>query len=57
MRLEIIYNHGGFIVNFEILKPLYNLLNNNYHFVGCNEVPRFKKYWIFIKFIFWCYKT
>ena len=44
MRLEIIYSHGGFYfdVNFEILKPLYNLLNNNYHFVGCNEVPRFK---------------
>lgn len=44
MRLEIIYNYGGFYfdVNFEILKPLYNLLNNNYRFVGCNEIPRFK---------------
>ena len=29
MRLEIIYNHGGyyFDTTFEILKPLYNLLN------------------------------
>jgi len=44
MRLEIIYNYGGFYfdVNFEILKPLYNLLNNKYTFVGCNEIPRFK---------------
>mgnify|MGYP001375456269 CR=1 FL=1 len=44
MRLEIIYNHGGFYFDttFEILKPLYHLLNNKYKFVGCNEVPRFK---------------
>ena len=47
MRLEIIYNHGGyyFDTTFEILKPMYNLLNKpNYRFVGCNEVPRFKDY-------------
>ena len=45
MRLEIIYNHGGFYFdsNFEILKPIYNLLNKNYKFVGCNEIPRFKR--------------
>ena len=45
MRLEIIYNHGGyyFDTTFEILKPMYNLLNKSkYSFVGCNEVPRFK---------------
>ena len=45
MRLEIIYNHGGyyFDTTFEILKPLYNLLNKKkYTFVGCNEIPRFK---------------
>ena len=45
MRLEIVYNHGGyyFDTTFEILKPLYNLLNKKkYTFVGCNEIPRFK---------------
>jgi len=44
MRLEIVYNHGGyyFDTTFEILKPLYHLFNNKYKFVGCNEVPRFK---------------
>ena len=45
MRLEIIYNHGGyyFDTTFEILKPLYNLLNiKNKSFIGCNELPRFK---------------
>ena len=44
MRLEIIYNHGGyyFDTTFEILKSLYNLLNHKYKFVGCNEIPRFK---------------
>ncbi len=44
MRLEIIYTHGGyyFDTTFEILKPMYNLLNKKYKFVGCNEVPRFK---------------
>lgn len=45
MRLEIIYNYGGyyFDTTFEILKPLYNLLNiKNKTFVGCNELPRFK---------------
>ena len=45
MRLEIVYNHGGyyFDTTFEILQPLYNLLNKKgYQFVGCNEYPRFK---------------
>lgn len=44
MRLEIVYTHGGYYFdsNFEILKPLYNLLNKKYKFVGCNEIPRFK---------------
>ena len=45
MRLEIIYNNGGyyFDTTFEILKPLYNLLNKKkYRFIGCNEIPRFK---------------
>tara|TARA_Y100000389_G_C17447440_1_gene512491 strand:+ start:1174 stop:2145 length:972 start_codon:yes stop_codon:yes gene_type:complete len=44
MRLEIVYNHGGyyFDTTFEILKPMYNLLNKSkYTFVGCNEIPRF----------------
>ena len=47
MRLEIIYNIGGyyFDTTFEILKPMFNLLNKkNKRFVGCNEVPRFKKH-------------
>ena len=45
MRLEIVYRNGGyyFDTTFEILKPLYNLLNKKkYRFVGCNEIPRFK---------------
>jgi len=44
MRLEIVYNHGGyyFDTTFEILKPLYSLLNKEETFVGCNEYPRFK---------------
>ena len=45
MRLEIIYSHGGyyFDTTFEILRPLYNLLNKDkIKFVGCNEYPRFK---------------
>ena len=44
MRLEIVYTHGGyyFDTTFEILKPMYNLLNKKFRFVGCNEVPRFK---------------
>ena len=44
MRLEIVYRHGGFYFDttFEILKPMYNLLNKKTKFVGCNEVPRFK---------------
>ncbi len=44
MRLEIVYTHGGyyFDTTFEILKPMYTLLNKKYKFVGCNEVPRFK---------------
>ena len=44
MRLEIIYTHGGyyFDTTFELLKPMYNLFNKKYKFVGCNEVPRFK---------------
>jgi len=45
MRLEIVYNYGGyyFDTTFEILKPLYNLLNiKDKTFVGCNELPRFK---------------
>ena len=44
MRLEIVYNHGGyyFDTTFEILKPMYKLLNKKtYTFVGCNEIPRF----------------
>ena len=46
---EIIYNQGGyyFDTTFEILKPLYNILNKRkYKFIGCNEVPRFKDYHI-----------
>ena len=45
MRLEIVYREGGFYFDttFEILKPMYNLLNKKYKFVGCNEVPRFKR--------------
>jgi len=44
MRLEIVYRNGGFYFDttFEILKPMYNLLNKKVKFVGCNEVPRFK---------------
>ena len=44
MRLEIIYNHGGFYFDttFEILKSMYKLLNRTEKFVGCNEYPRFK---------------
>jgi len=44
MRLEIVYNNGGyyFDTTFEILKPLYNILNRKESFVGCNEYPRFK---------------
>ena len=45
MRLEIVYNYGGyyFDTTFEILKPLYNLLNiKDKTFIGCNELPRFK---------------
>jgi len=44
MRLEIVYNHGGyyFDTTFEILKPMYQLLNRKEKFVGCNEYPRFK---------------
>jgi len=45
MRLEIICNNGGyyFDTTFEILKPMYNLLNKKeFTFVGCNELPRFK---------------
>ena len=45
MRLEIIYRNGGFYfdINFEILKPMYNVLNKNKKFIGCNEIPRFKR--------------
>ena len=45
MRLEIIYRYGGyyFDTTFEILKPMYNLLNKKgVRFIGCNEIPRFK---------------
>lgn len=44
MRLEIIYREGGFYfdINFEILKSMYNVLNKNKKFIGCNEIPRFK---------------
>ena len=45
MRLEIVYREGGyyFDTTFEILKPMFNLLNKKkYRFVGCNQVPRFK---------------
>lgn len=45
MRLEIVSNHGGFYFDttFEILKPMYSLLNKpKYRFIGCNEVPRFR---------------
>ena len=47
MRLEIVYRNGGyyFDTTFEILKPMYNLLNKKkFRFVGCNEVPRFRDY-------------
>ena len=47
MRLEIVYRNGGyyFDTTFEILRPMYNLLNKKkYRFVGCNEVPRFKDF-------------
>jgi len=44
MRLEIVYRNGGFYFDttFEILRPMYHLLNKKTKFVGCNEVPRFK---------------
>ena len=45
MRLEIVYREGGyyFDTTFEILKPMYRLLNKKgVRFVGCNEYPRFK---------------
>jgi mannosyltransferase OCH1-like enzyme len=44
MRLEIVYNNGGyyFDTTFEILKSLYGLFNRKERFVGCNEYPRFK---------------
>jgi len=44
MRLEIVYREGGFYFDttFEILKPMYNLLNKKKRFIGCNEIPRFK---------------
>lgn len=44
MRLEIVYNNGGyyFDTTFEILKPMNKLLNRKEKFVGCNEYPRFK---------------
>lgn len=44
MRLEIVFREGGFYFDttFEILKPMYNLLNKNKKFIGCNEIPRFK---------------
>ena len=47
MRLEILYREGGFYFDttFEILKPMYNLLNKNKKFIGCNEVPRFKNHY------------
>jgi len=43
MRLEIIFRNGGFYFDttFEILRPMYHLLNKKTKFVGCNEVPRF----------------
>jgi len=47
MRLEIVYRNGGyyFDTTFEILKPMYNILNKRKkRFVGCNEVPRFRDY-------------
>lgn len=47
MRLEIVYRNGGyyFDTTFEILKPMFSLLNKkNQRFVGCNEVPRFKNH-------------
>ena len=40
MRLEIIYNHGGyyFDTTFECVKPLFDLFNiPKKRFVGCNE--------------------
>jgi len=44
MRLEIVYRSGGFYFDttFEILKPMYNLLNKKHRFVGCNEISQFK---------------
>jgi len=44
MRLEIVYREGGFYFDttFECLKPMYDLLNKNKKFIGCNQIPRFK---------------
>ena len=55
MRLEIIYNQGGyyFDINFEILPSrrkhtMYNLLNSTKKkFVGCNEISKFEN-WEFL---------
>ena len=47
MRLEIVCRNGGyyFDTTFEILKPMFSLLNKKKpRFVGCNEVPRFKNH-------------
>ena len=47
MRLEIVYNQGGyyFDTTFEILKPLYNILNKkNINLSVVNDVPRFKDF-------------
>ena len=58
MRLEIIYNEIGFYFDttFEILKPLYNLLNRKESFVGCNEIPRFKDLSYLSNSFFWSNK-
>jgi len=48
MRLEIVYRVGGFYFDttFECLKPMYDLLNRKEHFIGCNQIPRFKNVYL-----------
>jgi mannosyltransferase OCH1-like enzyme len=45
IRLELIYNEGGFYFDctFQCLKSLHTILNRKESFIGCNEVPQFKK--------------
>lgn len=47
MRLEIVYNRGGyyFDTTFECLKPLFDLFNiPKKKFIGCNESPKDSSY-------------